>query len=393
MDFDVATGGQYRVQLNQAPCSGSGVFVVQRRPRAFHTSTERSLFVSATNGTGSVIAGTANSAEVPQLSTDQYASSLEFGTGPRFENRPFLGHAKAAQAATKKVAIVGRAPSSMALAPFGNPEWEIWSLSNAAACGQVKDEHWHAWFEVHDLEAGWKRWPAEYKAWLQKDHGKPLYIQKPHPLIPHGIVYPWEQVFSEFGSYFNNSVSEMIAVALLEGATDLALYGVDMAQSDPALHEGNGEYQHQRPSCEFMLGIALARLGKEHVYVPPESDLLKCTRVYAYPGAEGEHCRKARARKKELQERRLQVVMAEKQHRDQEREWRVIAARHDGVIQQAKQSPNVNPTELAAVQKQHDDAMNQHRLHKMNAEEAMKGVAKLEGALEDNDYWIQNLQA
>lgn len=293
---------------------------------------------------------------------------------------------------TKKVAIVGRAPSSMMLAPFGDPDWEIYSLSNAASCGQIPADHWHVWFELHDLDAGFQRWPEEYKAWLQVDHGKPIYIQKPHPLIPHGIVYPWQQVFDEFGGYFNNSVSEMMAIALLNGATELGIYGVDMAQSDPALHDGKPEYQHQRPSCEYMLGIAIAKLGKDKVHVPAESDLLKCSRVYAFPGLEGEHVRKGRARKKELSDRRMQCVMQERQCRNQEQEWRVIAARLDGVLQQAKASGIPEP-ELAKTQEEHSQAMHQHRLHKLNAEEAMKAIAKMEGAIEDNDYWMQRLQA
>lgn len=355
----------------------------------------RESFVSLSNGTGNVIAGTAFSEQVPPsrivTSAEWNGEALETTimdvvrkNGVECEPDTGTKH--------RRIAIVGRAPSSMMLAPFGDPNWEIWSLSNAAACGQIPDKHWHVWFEVHDLDEGFQRWPQQYKDWLQVDHGKPLYIQKPHPLIPHGIIFPWEKMFSEFGYYFNNSVSEMMAVALLEGATELALYGVDMAQSDQALHNGNGEYQHQRPSCEYMLGVARARLGKDKVYIPPESDLLKCNRVYAFPGEAGENVRKAIARKKELADRRFHMIQQEAQANEQAREWRVIAARHEGVLQQAKHM-NVPAADLAPAQKELENAMQQHRLHKMNAAEAHDGVKKLEGAMEDNDYWITRLQA
>ncbi len=343
--------------------------------------------MSLSNGTGTV-AGTAHSEQVP----DPIFNLRERSISLPESMAGVMEKVHATEKQHRRIAIVGRAPSSMMLAPFGDENWEIWSLSNAAACGQIPDKHWHAWFELHDLEHGWTRWPDQYKQWLSVDHGKPVYIQKPSPLIPHGVVYPWDKVLSEFGPYFNNSVSEMIALALLEGATELALYGVDMAQSDSALHNGNPEYQHQRPSCEFMLGIAQAKLGRSKVYIPPESDLLKCNRVYAFPGVEGEQIRKAIARKKELRERQQQVVLQEKHARDQAAEWRIIAARNEGIIQQAK-SQGATKEQLAATQAELEQALQQSRLHKMNAEEAMKGVAKLEGAIEDNDYWMTRLQA
>ena len=62
----------------------------------------------------------------------------------------------------------------------------------------------------------------------------------------------------------------MLAHAICEGATELHVYGVDMAQST--------EYSAQRPSCEFWLGFAEA-LGIK-VYIPDTSDLLKCAFLY-----------------------------------------------------------------------------------------------------------------
>ena len=62
----------------------------------------------------------------------------------------------------------------------------------------------------------------------------------------------------------------MVALAILENASHIGVWGVDMATS--------GEYASQRPSCEHILGIAQG-LGIS-VFVPPESDLLKSAYQY-----------------------------------------------------------------------------------------------------------------
>ncbi len=249
----------------------------------------------------------------------------------------------------RKVAILGRAPSTVNQAPFDDPTWEIWSLSNAAAVGQVP--RWDVWFELHPMDTGLQRWDEQYRTWLATDHGKKIYIGENHPHIPHGVRFPWELMFKKFGRYFNNSISEMIAAALLEGATELAIYGVDMAQSDPAMHNGNPEYQHQRPSCEHMIGVAETMLGRDKVHVPIESDLLKCAKIYAFQGNDNALLRKCIARKKELKERHADLMNQ-------------IGQRNAKIKQ--------DQAEVA---------------------ELTKYAAKFEGAMEDNDYWMTRVQA
>lgn len=262
------------------------------------------------------------------------------GTLNRMTPGEAFAEAESPQTAIKKIAIVGRAPSSMNLAPFDDHEWEIWSLSNAASLNLIK--RWDRWFELHNLDEGVKRWGAEYKEWLAKDHGKPLYISSANPLAPYGTPYPWEQVFAKFGRYLNNSISEMICLAAIEGATHIGLYGVDMAQADLAAHDGNGEYQHQRPSCEYHLGIARG-MGIE-IILPEECDLLKCARIYAYHDDEGNLFRKSKARKKELQQRQREAQQNVANLKAQLQQWEMT-------------------------------------------------VAKFEGALEDNDYWQRRVQS
>ena len=108
-----------------------------------------------------------------------------------------------------------------------------------------------------------------HAAWL-KQTSLPVYVWNQIPEWPTSVAYPREEVIDEFGRYFTNSVSWMIAHAILEGATTIGIYGVDMAQG--------GEYSAQRPSCEYFLGLA-AGLGIELI-IAETSDLLKTTSLY-----------------------------------------------------------------------------------------------------------------
>lgn len=250
---------------------------------------------------------------------------------------PVLEDSTSFPSVEKKIAIVGKAPSSIRLAPYEDESWEIWGLSNAAFAGEVP--RWNTWFELHNLDDGHKRWAQAcpgYWSWLKQDHGegKRIFVGRESYLaiIPNGVAYPWQRVFERFGRYFNNSISEMIAIAIMEGATELGIWGVDMAQSDPVLHNGNSEYQHQRPSCEFILGMVRAMGIKLHV--PNESDLLKCHRVYAYEDAANDGLRvKLIARKKELQERHAQAVDQMNAHKRELEQWRLNCAKFEGALE------------------------------------------------------------
>lgn len=231
----------------------------------------------------------------------------------------------AEQKKTYKVAIVGKAPSSLGLAPYMDPEWSIWGLSDLWRHMPRPVNSRDVWFELHNIDEGRKRWPPEYFQWLLQNQQKvPLYIghklrvdrysiadmtleearqldaeTKPHKHLPHARMFPVYEVIKRFGTYFNNSISFMMALAAMQGATHVSVYGVDMAQSDPVMGQ-NGEYEHQRPSCEYMLGV-LKGMGIE-VFVPGEADLMKCKRLYAFEthGNEDEEDKKRKAREQEL---------------------------------------------------------------------------------------------
>lgn len=198
------------------------------------------------------------------------------------------GEAVAAQKVLK-VAIIGTCPSSMNLAPFDDPSWEIWGLNTLHSFNLPR---WDRWFDLHPPE--WTKGVQEGRqwAWLTADHGKPVYMQEAHQDVPNSRQFPLAEITSRFGGYFTNTVSLMMAFAMLEGAKEIGLYGVDMAQTP--------EYASQRPSCEYFIG--LARGMGITVHVPAESQLLKTAGIYGYDMS-GEVMVKLRARQKELEEK------------------------------------------------------------------------------------------
>lgn len=184
-----------------------------------------------------------------------------------------------------KVAIVGFADGHRHLAPFQDPEFEIWGLNRLHS---VLPGRYDRWFEIHNIglytggtvQTGTTPPDTEHLEFLRTFAG-PVYLRPQDMgriMCPNAQPYPIEAVLRDFGNYFNNSISYMVAFAIAMRFKEIHLYGVDMAQSSPAF--GGGEYQHQRPSCEFLLGIAIGRGIK--IYKPPGSDLLIADHLYGF---------------------------------------------------------------------------------------------------------------
>ena len=209
--------------------------------------------------------------------------------------------------AERKIAIVGTAPSSRDLAPYDDPSWEIWGISpfNHNLMGR-----WDVWFELHDakmfLEQGWD--PGFWE-WMQKQE-KPIYLQEKQKDIPASIKFPKDKLLKAFPmaaerNFFQSSISWMIALAIVEGATEIGVWGVDMAR--------DSEYAEEKPSCTYFLGIAEGRGVKVHL--PIESDLMHSVGLY---GFDDTSTMKAglRSRDQELEQRinGAQAIIQDKQN-------------------------------------------------------------------------------
>lgn len=191
-----------------------------------------------------------------------------------------------------RIAIVGKAPSSRALVPILDDDLEIWTLSNLVAAGEI--ERYDRHFEIHKLDRiiakgakGDAYWP-----WMQQAD-KPIYLRELHPDIPSGVLFPKDAIVAKYGTYFTNTVSWMIALAIEQNPVEISVYGVDMAQ--------DSEYSHQRPSCEYFLGIAVGRGIKVHI--PEQADMLKCHTLYGFDTNGAPMREKFRVRTQELSQR------------------------------------------------------------------------------------------
>lgn len=184
----------------------------------------------------------------------------------------------------RKVAIVGKAPSSMNDAPYDDQEWEIWVVGDMGLAGKRVTRS----FEVHDIHDGMTRWGTHYTDFLKAKHDFPIYVFDKHPEVQSAVDYPRREVLNRFApllqtnegksiAYFTNSISWMIALAIHEGVQEIGLWGVDMAQHGVGLLS---EYAHQRPSCELWIGIAVGCGIK--VQIHQNSDLLKTPYQYGF---------------------------------------------------------------------------------------------------------------
>jgi len=180
-----------------------------------------------------------------------------------------------------KVCIIG-CSDSKSLAPFHRRnEFEYWGVNNLFLT--MPNAPWTRWFEIHHIEhkdGKWLRRGSEEFRGLQVSAYLdglsklpcPVYMQQSNEIVKNAVPYPLQAVLDRFGTYFTNTISWEIALAVLEGFKAIHVYGVDMAVDT--------EYYWQRPSCEYFLGLAKGA-GIE-VYIPDTCDLVKTRFLYGF---------------------------------------------------------------------------------------------------------------
>jgi len=171
-----------------------------------------------------------------------------------------------------RVAIVGTAPS-WTQTPWNDPTLQIWSLNDAYMNGLPRAD---AWFDQHPLSHFYYRpkgqkvvyaehvpygfyvRPEGHIEWLQQQSRTiPVYLQADPPagFGPHARRFPLEEVEAAFGKweqpYDASGPSYMLALAMLQGATEIHVYGIHLSTAH--------EYREQRPQWEFLLGRYLGR--------------------------------------------------------------------------------------------------------------------------------------
>ena len=155
----------------------------------------------------------------------------------------------------KKLAIVGTHPATRTLAPFDNPEYEIW-VFNEAAQDTTWCKRWDACFQLHKPE--WYMRPDNYSnathwQWLQQLHpGKVIWMQEIDDLVPASRPYPLKEIIESvpggFRRIMGSSPAQALALAIHLGYKEIGVWGVELSS--------NTEYGRQLPSWMYWCGIA-----------------------------------------------------------------------------------------------------------------------------------------
>jgi len=226
-----------------------------------------------------------------------------------------------------RVCIVGFADGHRDHAPFGEPDMEFWGINRLHAV--LPDREWTRWFELHDLDRFYKD-DEEHKRFL-KAADFPVYVRGQDLKLAaewgiDAVAFPKDDMIAQFEPYFTNTVSWLLAYAISLEFEEIQLYGVDMAQ-DTLQH---AEYRQQRPSCEWLIGLAQGR--GINIVLPPGSDLLKASHLYGFD--DDVYRRKLEARGQELSQRKENIRTEMKQHQERAEFLGYRISELDGALQE-----------------------------------------------------------
>lgn len=154
----------------------------------------------------------------------------------------------------KKLAIVGAEKQTRHLAPYNDPEYDIWVFNEWANHDWCK--RWDAVLQIHTPKV-YKNLKNEkdphHWEWLQQEWGKPIYMQDVDPLVPDSVKYPLDEIIRVFGSrYLRATICYAIALALYQGYEEIHIYGVEM--------KSHAEYKSQRDCFIFWNGVGHGKI-------------------------------------------------------------------------------------------------------------------------------------
>lgn len=146
------------------------------------------------------------------------------------------------------------------MAPFDNDAFDVWLFNEWANAPWCK--RWDACIQIHEpniyKNQENEKDPKHWK-WLQKDHGKPIYMQEVDQLVPGSVKYPLEEINARFMSnlrwekkeqkYYRATIAYAIALALYLGYKEIHIWGVELSS--------HAEYRSQRDNFIFWMGAAI----------------------------------------------------------------------------------------------------------------------------------------
>jgi len=147
----------------------------------------------------------------------------------------------------RKIAFLGSATSSRSLAPFDDPEWEVWATGPGCHNDPAFKSQFERWFEFHDMVDNDPQYGAVidpgYFEWLAMI-GKEKQVYYRPPIYPGltGIEFPWDELKDKHCGYFlDSTVAWMMAFALeYENPPEIGLWGIDFATDAERMKQRKG---------------------------------------------------------------------------------------------------------------------------------------------------------
>lgn len=149
------------------------------------------------------------------------------------------------------LAIVGAHPNGRVGVPWDDESVDI-CLFNEQAMKPEKYPRWSMLLQIHKPEvyqslSNWVN--KDHWAWLQQDHGKPIWMQDVDPLVPNSVKYPLEEILSWTPyRYLRSSPAMALALGIWLGYPKIMLFGSELTS--------NTEYAYQATNYAFWIGYA-----------------------------------------------------------------------------------------------------------------------------------------
>ena len=153
----------------------------------------------------------------------------------------------------KKLAIVGSEIQTRHMAPYDDPEYDIWVFNEWATAEWCK--RWDALIQIHgpSIYKGPNKKDPKHWDWLQQNHGKPIYMQAVDPLVPDSVKYPLAEIIHTFNTdYLRATICYAIALGLYQGYEEIHIWGVEL--------KSHAEYKSQRDCFIYWNGIGAGRI-------------------------------------------------------------------------------------------------------------------------------------
>lgn len=152
----------------------------------------------------------------------------------------------------KSLAIVGSHPATRQLAPYEDPNFDIWLFNESPQKPEIY-RRWDASFQMHKPEVytSLENWVnKDHWEWLQQDHGdKTIWMMEVDPRVPNSKRYPIEEILAMTPYHYLRSTPAMaLALAIHLGYRHIQIYGSELSS--------NTEYGYQAINFSFWIGFA-----------------------------------------------------------------------------------------------------------------------------------------